>query len=113
MKSTLRENYRYVLAKYAGKQNCAEEIKAIAQKYLLSSLGTLGIFQSGARVISAEKENVIIRCVRGEEERICAALALCNHIDGEKIRLKVLRVSGTLRALCEKQGIKKPKRRKR
>jgi len=113
MKSTLRENYRHVLAKYAGRQVGDEELKEIVQKYLLFSLGTLGMFESGAKVISARGEDVIIRCVRGEEERICAALALCNNLDGERIRLKVLMVSGTIRALCQKQGIKKPKRRKR
>lgn len=113
MKSTLRENYRYVFAKYCGKQAGAGELRAIVERCLLGSLGSIGMFECGAKIISAEGENIVVRCARGSEGRLCAALALCNNLKGERVRLKVTAISGTIKALCKKEGVKKPARKKR
>jgi RNase P/RNase MRP subunit POP5 len=56
---------------------------------------------------NAATARVILRCRRGEEQSLIAGLALCSTLGGQKARLEVRRISGTIRALMEKEDGKK------
>jgi len=107
MRSSLRDNFRYVLVKdEMPDENTQKKISNVLEKFL----GVIGIYETGARIIQTEKEYAIIRVVRGFEDKICACFALANNESAKNIRLRVLRISGTIDALCSKQNVSKPKK---
>ncbi|MFH1306550.1 MAG: Rpp14/Pop5 family protein [Candidatus Micrarchaeota archaeon] len=111
MKPTLRDDFRHLLVKYIGERRDERELKKKLEEFFVKSLGVIGIFETGVKVENVEEENIIVRCKRGEEGKACAMFALANNWDGKAVRLQVKRVSGTIRAMCSKEGIKRRRRK--
>ena len=106
MKPTLRDDFRYLLVQCEGTTDIKRSVSQELEKYL----GILGLTQTGAKVVALEDGKAIVRVVRGTEDLVCSAFALVNKRDGESRRMRVLRISGTIRALCKKESIKRVKR---
>ncbi|AOA63331.1 RNase MRP and nuclear RNase P subunit [Komagataella phaffii CBS 7435] len=50
----------------------------------------------------------IIRCPRDSFRYTCAALSLITHLEGQRILIRIVRISGTIRT-CERYAVKKNK----
>lgn len=107
MRPTLRDDFRYLLVEYNGED---VDVKRAVSREIEKYLGVLGSYQTGAKVVSIEDGKAIVRVIRGKEEIVCAAFALINKEAGKNIRLRVLRISGTIAALCKKEKIVRKKR---
>lgn len=84
------EKKRYLLVD----ANLGENAIKIVDEAVQTFLGELGA--SKARVIVKSSNPLIVKCARGTENEVIAALALFN--DGEH-SMRTLRVSGTLKGL--------------
>ncbi|MFA5108082.1 MAG: Rpp14/Pop5 family protein [Candidatus Micrarchaeia archaeon] len=111
MKSSIRDDFRYVYAKYEGEKLNSDALESRVENHLLLMLGALGKVEAGFKVMFATEDNVCIRCIRGYEQKICAALALANSWDGKPMRLKVLRIAGTIKSGNTKEKIKRKRKR--
>ena len=109
MKSTNRPDYRYIYFQIIGAELNQNRIERI----ILEMIGVVASIKAQPRVVSIVDNQVIVRCIRGEEEIICAGLALVSNVDGVQIRLNVKRISGTIRSIELKSKIKVKKRTKR
>jgi len=107
MRSSLRDNFRYLLVEYDGKTT---DVRLAVTGEIERYLGVLGRYETGAKVVAVEEGKAVVRVLRGQEKRVCAGLALVNNEEGSGIRMRVLRISGTIAALCKKEGIKRSKK---
>jgi|GEM_PF-3297449 RNase P/RNase MRP subunit POP5 len=68
-------------------------------KTLTNLFGEFGLARVELRSIASKDNLIIIRCRRGEEHMVrCAALMLTS-MDGQPVKARTLRVSGTLKSL--------------
>ena len=101
---TLRPDWRYVLARIAPSYR-APDGKTL---YLAIAEAVTALFGDGGApaidqaVVAVERGHVIVRCRRGEEERLIAALATITAIDGCAIAIHPRAVSGTIRSLRDR-----------
>ncbi|MFH0927752.1 MAG: Rpp14/Pop5 family protein [Candidatus Micrarchaeota archaeon] len=108
MKPTLRDNFRYLLVQCS----CAGgDERAVLERELEKLLGMLGLYETGARIVFVQNGEIGVRVLRGQEGKVCAALALSNSQAGKNVRFRVLGVSGTIESLCKKGGVKHKKKR--
>ena len=102
IKPTMREKHRYILFKVEAASPVSEEqVKRAAYGAILSFLGEYGSSLANPKFIGfREKEGLAaIRCSHSEVEKVKAALALCNSIDGKRAALRLKKVSGTIAGL--------------
>jgi RNase P/RNase MRP subunit POP5 len=111
MRSSLRDNFRYILIRDETNDEKNELTQTRVAQVLDKFLGVFGVYETGAKIISAQDTNVIVRVFRGCEDKVCTCFALVNNESGKNIRLRVLRISGTIDALCSKQKLEKPQKR--
>ena len=100
MRSSLRDNFRYLLVEYTGEDS---DIRKSVSSEIERFLGVIGVYETGSKVVAVENGKAIVRVLRGQEKRVCAGLALVNNEAGKSIRMRVLRISGTIKALCKKE----------
>jgi len=98
---TMRTNWRYVAARIVPawySPDPREVYYAVidASTWLWGDVGTAAMQPA---VIEAQPGRVIIRCARGHEDALEAALAAVNAVSGCNVALHPERTSGTLRAL--------------
>jgi len=93
---TLRENRRYILVEIQGHELTQKEIyKAIAES--VSSLyGDVGAAKIHPAVVWSEQQYAIVRCTRGFEIELVAAIACVLQIAGKLVSIRTLRTSGTI-----------------
>lgn len=98
---TLRENRRYVLARVEppwaeidGRSLSGAVADAVAALF-----GDAGMARVQPAVISAGAGHAIVRCIRSTEGDLLAALATIHHVGSQRVALRSVRTSGTLRAL--------------
>lgn len=106
MKSTYRPDYRYVYAKIRGIDASERECRTILKEILAKSLGMMGLYEIEPVIIDCKNEYVIIRCIRGTEDRLCAVLALIDSNQRQRLHIEVERISGTLRSIAQNEKIR-------
>ena len=89
------EKKRYLLVDAEGLEGDAVKCVDEAVQTFLGELGA-----SKARVIVKGESPLIVKCARGTEDEVIAALALKKEFEGRQVALRVRRVSGTLKALA-------------
>lgn len=101
---TLRQDRRYVLVRVAhaslvpdGKALYLAIAEAVAAVY-----GDAGAAVIDQAVVAVERGHAIVRCRRGEEERLIAAVATVTAVDGTACALHPRAVSGTIRSLRDR-----------
>lgn len=102
MKSTLAPNKRYLLVRLAGERPVdGRQARAEVARHIEAFFGIEGMAQAQPRILDklCKDDRLVLRCARGEEMRLVAALALLGKISGMNARAKVVKISGTLRAL--------------
>ena len=90
---TLRENKRYLLIECADPRNLVEKV-------ILEFIGVLGYAEASVTFIESDKEKAIIAINREALNKVRAAFA------SSKEKIKLLRVSGTLRGLRKSKTLK-------
>ena len=108
MRASLRDNFRYLLVEYSGETS---DVSRAVSFQLERMLGVLGLFETGAKVVSVEEGKTIVRVLRGQERRVCTGFTLMNNDAGKKERARVIRISGTIAALCKKARVKRAKKK--
>ncbi|MEM2123933.1 MAG: Rpp14/Pop5 family protein [Methanolinea sp.] len=98
---TLRENRRYVLSRVEPPwaEIDGRSISAAVAEAVASLFGDAGLARIQPAVISAGAGHAIIRCVRSTEGELVAALATVHRVGSQRVALRPVRTSGTLRAL--------------
>ncbi len=102
MKSTLAPNKRYALVTVRGERPLdARQARGDIMRHLETFFGVEGMAAVQPRVLDklCGPERLVLRCARGEEMRLVAALALLAKVSGMNARVSVVKISGTLRAL--------------
>jgi RNase P/RNase MRP subunit POP5 len=89
------EKKRYLLvdAKFDG--DAARLVDEAVQEFL----GELGA--SKARVVVKSTNPLVVKCARGTENEVIAALALKKEFEGKTTVMRTFKVSGTLKALTK------------
>ena len=100
---TLRENRRYILIRIEGSEPTQKEIyKAIAES-VTDLFGDVGAAKMHPAVIWSEGAYAVVRCSRGTEREVTAAIACITHAGGNSVVFRTVRTSGTI--LGVKNGI--------
>lgn len=101
---TLRQDRRYLLVRVAP-ASLVPDGKAL---YLAIAEGVAALYgDDGAAaidqaVVAIESGHAIVRCRRGEEERLVGAVATVTEVDGAAVALHPRAVSGTIRSLRDR-----------
>lgn len=98
---TLRDNRRYVLARYEPGY-CEFDPKKMyyaVQDVVTGLFGDLHSASVGQAVLSCGGGFLIIRCLRGGEETLETALAAVTSVGDESVAIHPLRTSGTMKTL--------------
>lgn len=90
---------RYCLFSYEGKPIDETAFKHAIYKEALRFFGEFGLSEAAIKLISFDGKAGIMRCERDYLERVSGFLALLSSLDGSEARLRVLKSSGTLKAL--------------
>ncbi|MCK4327586.1 MAG: ribonuclease P protein component 2 [Candidatus Diapherotrites archaeon] len=101
---TLREKRRYIEFKVHGPTTEKDVSQAISNS-VLSLFGEDGYARANFSIIEYEKGVGICRCTHEWLDNILIALAFVGQIKGEKARITVLSVSGTLKTIRKAKGI--------
>jgi len=98
---TLRENRRYVLARIDPPwfEIDGRTLYETLSETVTALFGDTGMARIQPAVITTHPGYAIVRCIRSTEADLLAALAAVNHSGPQKIALRSVRTSGTLRAL--------------
>ena len=102
VKPTMREKQRYILFKVEAEAPVSEEqVKRAAYGAVLSFLGEYGSSLANPKFIGfRESEGLaVLKCSHTEVEKIKAALALCNSVEGRRAAFRLRKVSGTIAGL--------------
>jgi ribonuclease P/MRP protein subunit POP5 len=101
---TLRQKKRYVLVRcvpsylsWDGKSLYLAIAEAVASLY-----GDHGGAEIDQAVVAVEHAHAVVRCRRGEEGRLLAAIATVTEVDGRRCALHPRAVSGTIRSLRDR-----------
>ncbi len=93
---TLRENRRYILIKIEGAEPTQKEIyKAIADS-VTNLFGDVGAAKMHPAVIWSEGVYAVVRCSRGTEREVTAAIACISNTGGKPVVFRTVRTSGTI-----------------
>lgn len=99
---TLRENRRYVLIKIFGiDAPNQKEIYYAVSDAVTQLFGDVGSAEMHPAVVWSENSYAIIRCTRGFEQQLIAAISCVTKLSGQKTVFRTLRTSGTI------HGVKK------
>ncbi len=96
---TLRENRRYVLVKMSGEfaaPPAQKEIYYAVSEAVTDLFGDVGAAAIHVAVIWSEGEHAIVRCSRGSEQKVIAALAVITKVSGVPAVFHSTAVSGTV-----------------
>jgi RNase P/RNase MRP subunit POP5 len=63
--------------------------------------GEVGLLLSDLRLLREERGFVVVRCSLGQVWNVVLATTLTNEVDGRKVALDVVRISGSLRKVKE------------
>ena len=89
------EKKRYLLLDAGFEGDAVELVDEAVQDFL----GELGA--SKARVVVKGTGPLVVKCARGTENEVIAALALKKRFKGKRVALRTIKVSGTLKALTK------------
>jgi len=94
---TLRENRRYILVRMDVCEGLTQKeiYKAIVES-VTDLFGDVGAARVHPAVIWSDDKYAIIRCSRGFETNLIAAIACITQISGKMITISTLRISGTI-----------------
>lgn len=106
-KSSLMQNFRHVKVRIHGvaRPLSEEEAKEELKKAMLLFFGVEGYSQVLPRLekYDAKDKEMVVRVLRGQEKRFVSACALTAEFAGGQARFECLGISGTIRALEEKE----------
>ena len=99
MKSTLRENHRYIGVVVIADGHIDRPLLQSAVRIgLLEKLGEIGFAKADPKLayVGTDSVNAVIRCTHTEIEAVRAGLSLITHIGQKKIHLMPVFTSGTI-----------------
>jgi len=104
---TLRERRRYLAFKVVSEKKISlTDLSGAIWHSILNFLGELGTAQANVWLVKNiydEKNQLgLIRCAHTAVEQVRAALALVNRIGDQRVIIKVIGVSGTIKAARKK-----------
>jgi RNase P/RNase MRP subunit POP5 len=105
MHSAQREKKRHMVFRLSPQwKGERKSLQAALREAVLSFIGEFGLAKSGFRLLHLEPDGKmgVATCSRESLADVLAALALANAVGGEKGRIIVESVSGTLSTLREK-----------
>lgn len=105
---TLRIGRRYIRFEIISNYSPSKrELEKLIQNAVLTLFGEYGYSHIMPMLITWDdaSRSGIVRCARGEEEKLKAAFALLPNLGGEKAHVRIWAVSGTLRKLRRGQHI--------
>lgn len=103
---TLREKRRYILVRIAPPA-CVIEPRDLYLAILeaLSSLhGDTTVAQVQMAVVKSNGEFAIVRCTRGKEPLVIGAISTVTAVNGTRVAVRTLALSGTILALQKKMA---------
>lgn len=101
---TLREKKRYILIRITG---CVPEQKEIYRSVVdsVSSLfGDVGAAEMHPAVVWSEKSYAVVRCTRGFEKSVTAAISCVSKCGGVPANFRPINTSGTIHGVKTKIG---------
>ena len=105
---TLRENRRYILIKIEAEELTQKDIYRAAADSVRDLFGDVGASKIHPAVIWSEEDFAIVRCSRGHELEMTAALACVTKAGGNPAVFRTVKTSGTVRGA--KKGVSVEKR---
>ncbi|HJJ48829.1 MAG TPA: ribonuclease P [Methanocorpusculum sp.] len=107
---TLREKRRYVLIRILGGPNepVQKDIYRAVSDTVSGVFGDFGAAKIHPAVVWSEGEYAIVRCIRGTEKDLCAALACVSKCGGESAAFRAVVTSGTITGAKDKIGHEVP-----
>lgn len=98
---TLRDNRRYVLARYEPRYRDFDPKKmySVVQDTVTGLFGDLRSASVGQAVMCCAGGFLIIRCLRGSEEYLEIALAAVTGVGDESVAIHPIKTSGTIKTL--------------
>ena len=94
---TLREKRRYVLIRILGAvAPTQKDIYRAVSDAVVAVFGDCGAARIHPAVGLSENDCAIVRCTRGTEKELCAALACVNRCGGEQAAFRAVVTSGTI-----------------
>lgn len=102
---TLREKHRYVLVRILGVSSPVQKdiYRAVADA-VNSVFGDFSAAKIRPAVVWSENDCAVVRCVRGTEKELCAALACVSRCGGESAAFRAVVTSGTILGAKKKTG---------
>lgn len=104
---TLREKKRFILGKIESEKKF--EFKEISEKLIeeiIFYLGAIEFSKSGIWLLrdkfDYEKQEFIIKVSVRSKDKLVGILSIINKISNSKVKIKTLKVSGTLKGLTKK-----------
>lgn len=107
LRPTLRERKRYIAFQVISKEKVPPtDLNSAIWHSILNFLGELGTAQANVWIIKnlydEKKQMGLIRCKHTAVEHVRAALALVSRIGDQTVTIKVIGVSGTIKAARSK-----------
>ncbi len=101
---TLRQNRRYILIRIAPSYPALEgkPLYLAVAEAVVALFGDQGAARIDQAVVATMPGHAVVRCRRGEEERLIAALATVTTVEERRIALHPRAVSGTIRSLKDR-----------
>ncbi len=116
LRPSLKEPKRYVAFRIISPfahEICYEDLESSVYNVLLEFLGECGLSEVGFKLVKSlfdeESKTFVVKCKAKYVPRIIASLAFLSELGNEKLVLRVLKVSGTIKGL----GLKKKGSRKK
>ena len=101
---TLRQNRRYLLVRTAPSYVRLEgkPLYLAISEAVTSLFGDQGAARIDQAVVTVLPGYAVVRCRRGEEKRLNAALATVTEVEGQRLALHPRATSGTIRSLRDR-----------
>lgn len=93
---TLRENRRYILIRIDGPVLIQKDIYRAAADAVRDLFGDVGAAEMHPAVVWSEDNHAIVRCTRGFEQKMTAAIACITKAGGAPSVFRTIAVSGTI-----------------
>jgi RNase P/RNase MRP subunit POP5 len=98
----LRRKRRYMLVRVRPPDAVTGQQAFEALKGSVRTLfGEVGLLLSDLRLLREERGFVVVRCSLGQVWNVVLAATLTNEVEGRKVALDVVRISGSLRKVKE------------
>ena len=101
---TLRERRRYVVFKIiSDKKFTKKEVEKALTSVIFRAIGLFGAVDSSYWLVKfyEDKQIGIIRVTNKYKDKLFACLAFFNEVEGEKITLKLIKTTGTIKKADE------------